>query len=58
MEVDPSQLQVEPSYIKLWRFWSEWFDGLPFWDPWGAAIALVLAGFTSGYFFWKMMNQD
>ena len=58
MDIDPNQMQVDPSFQKLWRLWVESFDGLPFWDPYGAAFTLGLAGLVSGYAVWRMMKKD
>lgn len=58
MDIDPNQMQVDPSFQKLWRLWAEFFDGIPLWDPYGAAFTLFLAGLASGYAFWRMMTEE
>lgn len=49
---------VDPSFVKLWRVWVNWFDNLPFWDPYGAAVTLLLTGLVSGYLLWRMIDES
>jgi hypothetical protein len=58
MDIDPEKLNVDPSFYKLWRAWVGWLKDMPYWDPYGAAFTLILAGIVSGYFLWKLLNNE
>lgn len=55
---DVSAMQIDPTFVKIWYAWVKWMDQLPYWDPYGAAAALIVCGFALGYFFWKVLHEE
>jgi len=49
-------MQIDPSLIKLWHAWLGWWSDVPYWDPYGGALALLLTGFVSGYIIYRVLH--
>lgn len=53
MNFDTERLNIDPSLMKIWGAWVDWFDKVPYWDPYGAGATLFLVFAGTGYLLFK-----
>lgn len=53
-----SVMEIDPGFLKIWYAWLKWMGDVPYWDPYGAAVTLVICGFGLGFFLWKMLHDQ
>ena len=46
---------IDPSLQKLWHAWASFGHEYPYWDPYGAAMTLVLGGILLGLLIYRLV---